>query len=98
MVNTFESGSGGRKEVFSADFITRAKAAFPNEAKLLGALDAGNTELVGLYLDGVRDFDMDPEDIVKAFAEGRQDEVLEAAKKSEEGSKLWAEYMQSQRN
>jgi len=92
MTNKFEGGgSPEKKEGYPADFVAKVKAEFPNWDKLHQALDAGNY-FVGRYLDDSRGFSMRPEDIVKSLEGGKQDEVLEAAKKADRLNKLYGEW------
>src|SRR3989338_1969099 len=95
MSNKFEQGGQQEKqERYSADFVAKVKAEFPDWADIHKALDSGS-EFVGRYLDDSRAFSMSPKDIVKALEGGKQEEVLEKAKRAERITELYEEWVDS---
>lgn len=66
---------------YSADFVKKVKTAYPDWKELHVVLEKGS-DLVGRYLDDSRHFSMSPAEIVEAFEQGREQDVLMAAKKS----------------
>ncbi|MDP2585965.1 MAG: hypothetical protein Q8P29_03735 [Candidatus Levybacteria bacterium] len=83
-----------QKEGYSEDFKARVKEVFPEWDEMHKALDSGS-EWVGRYLDDSRKFSMKPEDIVKALEGGKQEEVLEAAKRANNINNLYVEWDKS---
>ncbi|MFH1956417.1 MAG: hypothetical protein ABIJ28_02105 [Patescibacteria group bacterium] len=84
---------------YSKDFVKKVKAEYPDWEDLHNALATGNT-FVGRYLDDSRYFEMSPAKIVEAFEQGREQDVLEAAKKVDRREKLygeWSDLYQAQR-
>ena len=63
---------------YPADFTAAVKSAYPDFAELHQALDQGRL-FVGRYLDDSNGLRMEPEEIVAAFTDGRQLDVLTAA-------------------
>lgn len=76
---------------YSSDFVARVKTAYPNEPDIHEALDKGNDSL-GYYLDDSRWLSMSPAQIIEAFEQGRQQDVLEAAKQAVERIKIYEEW------
>ncbi len=73
---------------YPQEFIVAVKAEFPGDEEILNALEQGR-EMAGRYLDESRGMGMGPEDIIKAFAEGREQEVRAAAEKAVRREKLY---------
>ncbi len=84
------------RESYPIDFINRVKAEFPDWDELHRALDAGS-DFVGRYLDDSRHFSMKPQEIIQCFEDGKQDEVLEAAKEADRIGKLYTEWLKLRR-
>lgn len=76
---------------YPKEFVAKVKAEFPDWTELHKKLDEGNA-FVGRYLDDNSNFDMKAADIVKAFNEGRQDEVKKAAEQCVRRQELYAEW------
>lgn len=76
---------------YPADFVKKVKAVYPDWKELDKALAKGS-EFVGRYLDDSRSFSMSPAKIVEAFEQGREQDVLKAAKEADERTKLYAEW------
>lgn len=76
---------------YSEDFVKKVKAVYPDWEDLNEALAKGS-EFVGRYLDDSRHFSMSPAKIVEAFEQGREQDVLKAAKEAYERAKLYAEW------
>lgn len=78
-------------EKYPDEFVAKVKAEFPDWRQLHDRLDAGD-DFVGRYIEDNSHFDMKAADIVKAFNEGRQDEVKKAAEKCVRRQKLYSEW------
>lgn len=76
---------------YSANFVKKVRLAFPNSKKIQEAAEQGS-EFVGRYLDDNRDLSMSPEEIVTAYKQGREKDVLKAAKEAAERTKLYHEW------
>ena len=77
---------------YPADFIAKVKKEFPDWNKMHEFLDTGD-EMVGRYLDDSRRFSIGFKDVIKDFENGKQDEILEMAKKSKRVEDLYAEWL-----
>lgn len=66
--------------IYSKEFIEKVKAEYPDQKDLHEKLERGDIR-VGNYLAEKSQLDMDAEEIIKAFDEGRGEDVLESAKK-----------------
>jgi len=76
---------------YPKEFVDKVKAEFPNLEELHRALDRGNIS-VGAYLEASRRFWMSPEEIVRAFNEGRSRELKNTAEKVIRCKKLFSEW------
>lgn len=76
---------------YPVDFVKKVKIVYPDWKELHEALVKGSV-FVGGYLDDNRFFSMSPAKIVEAFEQGREQDVLEAAKQADERTKLYAEW------
>ncbi len=77
---------------YPVDFVAKVKAELPECDILHQALATGYDDIVSQLLDEARRFRMKPEKIIKAFEEGRQQEVLDSAKKAVRREKLFIEW------
>lgn len=91
MANGFEREGPQEKKDYPAGFVTKVKAEFPDWKELHEALDTGD-DFVGQLLDDSRRFSMKPEAIIKSLEGGKQDDVLEAAKRADRCNKLYLEW------
>jgi hypothetical protein len=92
MKNTFEAGEvESAKNKYPDDFVTRVKAEFPDWALMHEYLDANSLD-VGQRIFDSSDFNMKPDDIIKAFAGGKSEDVLAAAEKSKRLKALLEEW------
>ena len=76
---------------YPADFVKKVKEVYPTFEKLHEALEKGS-EFAGRYLDDSCSFSMSPAKIVEAFEQGREQDVLTAAKSAVERTNLYAEW------
>jgi hypothetical protein len=88
--------SNQEKKGYSPEFIKRVKAVFPDWTDLHQALDSGS-EVVGRYLNDSQGTPMRNEELVKALEGGKQQEVLEKAKKLAAIDELYSEWMEAYR-
>jgi hypothetical protein len=72
-------------------FVEKVKKEFPNWKEMHKHLDAGSS-FVGRYLDDSSNFEMSAEAIVKAFNEGREQEVKKHAEEVLRKQKLYSEW------
>jgi len=77
---------------YTAEFIGKVKTVYPDRKALHLALEQGCGYLVGRYLDEFRHLSMSPAEIVQAFEQGREQDVLEAAKQASKRTMLYAEW------
>lgn len=81
---------------YPADFVKRVKEVYPKSEDLHKALEDGpgdrNDYIISRYLEESKGFRMSPSEIVKAFEEGREQEVLESAKEAKERFELCVEW------
>lgn len=75
--------------VYSDDFAALVLAEYPNASSMHAAL-RNNSYMLGRWLDDSRHFEMSPEQIAKAFRDGREQDVLKAAETSIRRSALYA--------
>lgn len=78
---------------YSTDFVKKVKAEFPDYKKLHSALDAGSPT-VGRYLDDSERSGMSSKQIIEAFQNGREQDVLVAAKRANHRDEMYAEWSQ----
>lgn len=78
---------------YSSDFVEKVKAEHPTASELHEALEAGNNDLVGSLLASLKHFPMPPEHIIEAFEDGREQEVLEDARKAKSHFDLLSEWL-----
>jgi len=70
------------------EFIKKVKAEYPNWKELHKKLERGDISSIGNYLAEKSDLEMDAEEIVQAFNEGRGEDVFQSAKKCVRRKKL----------
>ncbi|KKS28358.1 MAG: hypothetical protein UU89_C0038G0005 [Parcubacteria group bacterium GW2011_GWC2_42_11] len=76
---------------YTPKFVEKVKAVYPERTEVHEAVERGS-ELVGRYLELSRNLSMSPAQIIEAFEQGREQDVLTAAKKADECAKLYAEW------
>ena len=76
---------------YPVDFVEKVRKVYPGWKELYEKLAKGS-EFVGRYLDDSRYFSMSPAEIIEAFEQGREQDVLKAAKEADERTKLYAEW------
>lgn len=77
--------------IYSKEFIEKVKKEYPDWKDLHRALEMGDIR-VGNYLAEKSNLDMDAEEIVRAFNEGREEDVFKSAEKCVRRKKLYVEW------
>ncbi|GBE16898.1 hypothetical protein BMS3Abin15_00722 [bacterium BMS3Abin15] len=85
------TSTGTQKKKYPADFVKAVKDEYPDWELLHKYLDE-ESDSVSLCLDDARKLSMSPDDIVLAFKEGLQSDVLEAAETAVRREKLYRWY------
>lgn len=96
MSERFESNlpSQENERGYPEDFKARVKEMFPDWKEMHKALEDGSESgLVGYYLNKFRGLLMEPKEIVDAFENGNQGEVLKAARRAIKIDELYNEWL-----
>jgi hypothetical protein len=80
-----------KREDYSAEFVAKVKAEFPGWTELHEKLDSGSV-WVGRYLDDSR-VSFKPKDVIEALEGGKQEKLLESAKRGDRIAKLYSEWL-----
>lgn len=76
---------------YSAEFVNKAKAEYPNWTELHKALDSGN-EFVGRYLDDSSQGGISPDEIVKLIDQNKVQELRKKADQLIRRKKLYSDW------
>ena len=76
---------------YPEEFVKKIKIAFPDWQEIHKALKEGD-QIVGSYLLDESYFSMIPAEIIKAFEQGHEQDVLKEAKRADKSLKLYVEW------